>query len=129
MAKYLSRTALWCYRKPKRALLALGLSFLLSLAYGVSHLELQLAWTYLFESTDPVVVEFERARKKFPYPGDIAVLVDRGSQEERERFVRLVADEMAKRPELFHHVCDEGCLFGYRIYQGKFDFGKCYFEG
>ena len=104
VAKYLSRTALWCYRKPKRALLALSLSFLLSLAYGVSHLELQLAWTYLFESTDPVVVEFERARKKFPYPGDIAVLVDRGSQEERERFVQLVSDEMAKRPELFHHV-------------------------
>ena len=102
--KYLSRIALCCYQEPKRALVLLLISFFFSLAYGLSHLELKLAWTYLFRAGDPVVVEFEKAREKFPYPGDIAILVDRGNQEQREEFVQLVADEMSNSPDIFHHV-------------------------
>lgn len=82
----------------------LGLSFLLSVLYGAAQLQLQLAWTYLFRSDDAVVRTFLDARDKFPYPGDIAVLVDRGTAEQRERYMQLVAEEMGKEPEIYHHV-------------------------
>ena len=85
-------------------MLLLAFSFFAAVLYGAGNLKLQLAWTYLFDSDDPVVSRFLEAREEFPYPGDIAVLVDRGTAEEREKFIELVASEMAKEPEVFHHV-------------------------
>ena len=82
----------------------LALSFLAALIYGATNLKLELAWTYLFDSDDPVVSRFLEARDEFPYPGDIAVLVDRGTAEKREKYIELLAAEMAKEPEVFHHV-------------------------
>lgn len=72
--------------------------------YGAQNLQLQLAWTYLFEADDPIVVDFEQAREKFPYPGDIAVLVDQGTAREREKFLDLVAKEMEREPETYYHI-------------------------
>ena len=82
----------------------LALSSLVALIYGAANLKLELAWTYLFDSDDPVVNRFLEAREEFPYPGDIAVLVDRGTAEKREKYIELLASEMAKEPEVFHHV-------------------------
>jgi hopanoid biosynthesis associated RND transporter like protein HpnN len=104
LGTYLSKLSLSCYRKPVLSLFLLSLSFAASVFIGATHLKLQLAWTYLFHSDDPVVTTFLEARDEFPYPGDIAVLVDRGTVEQREQFVDLVAEEMLKEPEVFHHV-------------------------
>lgn len=104
LARYLSSLAGLCYRQPRRALALLALSFVLCTVYGATHLKLQLAWTYLFDADDPVVVEFEESRKRFPFPGDIAVLVDGGTVEQREQFLDLVAQEMAAQPEVYYHV-------------------------
>ena len=104
LGTYLSRLSLSCYRRPLLSLCFLSLSFVASVVYGATHLQLQLAWTYLFDAEDPVVTTFMEARDEFPYPGDIAVLVDRGSEDRREQFVELVAAEMSKEPEVFHHV-------------------------
>ena len=93
-----------CFRRPYVALAVLGMSFFLSLGYGALNLRLELAWTHLFEADDPIVVEFEKARSEFPFPGDIAVLVDQGSRGERERYLDLVAGEMKKEPEVFFHL-------------------------
>lgn len=46
-----------CFRRPYVALLILGISFVMSLLYGVLNLRLELAWTHLFEPDDPVVTD------------------------------------------------------------------------
>lgn len=104
VGRYLVLLCLVCFRRPFLALALLGLSFAGSLAYGALNLRLELAWTHLFEADDPVVTEFEKARSEFPFPGDIAVLVDHGSRAERERYLDSVAAEMAKEPDVFFHV-------------------------
>jgi uncharacterized protein len=104
LGRYLGLLCRGCYQKPLRTLSMLGLSFVLAVAYGSQNLRLELAWTYLFESDDPIVREFEYSRDTFPYPGDIAILVDQGSVAQRERFLDLVAKEMGKEPDVYHHV-------------------------
>lgn len=104
LGKYLAALCGLCFRHAKLSLGLLSLSFVLGSLYGAYNLKLRLAWTYLFEADDPVVVEFERSRELFPYPGDIAVLVDLGSSEQREAYLNLLAEEMAKEPEHYHHV-------------------------
>ena len=61
-------------------------------------------WTYLFEDDDPVVTRVETARKKFPLPGDIAVLVDQGTPELREKFLVTLAEKLAEEPKLFYQI-------------------------
>ena len=99
LGRYLSSLCVGCFQNPKRALGILLFTFLVAVVYGAFNLKLQLAWTYLFEKEDPIVREFERARELFPYPGDIAILVDQGTAEQRERYLDLVAREMKKEPE------------------------------
>ena len=104
LGRYLNGLCQFCFRHPKRSLSLLFLSFLLSVAYSSQNLQLQLGWTYLFDADDPVVLEFESSREKFPFPGDIAVLVDQGTRERRESFLDLVAEEMAKQPDVYYHI-------------------------
>jgi uncharacterized protein len=61
-------------------------------------------WTYLFETDDPVVLDTHDARELFPYPGDIAILVDRGSAEQREAYLNTLATRLSSEPDLFHHI-------------------------
>ena len=104
LSQHLGRLCGFCFHQPKKTLAFLFLSFLAASFYGAEHLKLQLAWTYLFEPDDPVVREFERSRELFPYPGDIAVLVDRGTKPQREAFIEILAAEMAREPEHYFHV-------------------------
>jgi len=104
LSTYLTRLCLATYRRPAKTLVLLFVTFLCAVLYGSQNLRLELAWTYLFEPDDPVVVEFEAAREKFPYPGDIAVLVDQGTAEEREAYLELLAERLAQEPETFHHI-------------------------
>lgn len=93
-----------CFRNPKLCLFLCAVLFAGSVALGFARLELRMDWTYLFEPDDPVVQDFQAAREVFPYPGDIAVLVDRGRTEEREKFLDDLAARLEKEPELFYHV-------------------------
>lgn len=61
-------------------------------------------WTYLFYADEPIVVAGQEARSLFPLPGDIAVLVDKGTQQERERFLELLASRLEAEPETFKHI-------------------------
>lgn len=61
-------------------------------------------WTYLFESDDPVVQAVDHARDLFPIPGDIAVLVDQGTPEQREAFLDKLAERLEQEPEIFYQV-------------------------
>ena len=71
---------------------------------GATQLKIKMDWTYLFEDSDPVVLDFKQARDCFPYPGDIAILVDQGEEEKREEFLELLAGKLTEQPEIFHHV-------------------------
>lgn len=104
VSKVLPRLACACYRRPRITLAVAFLLFAASLFVGATQLKLKMDWTYLFSESDPVVADFEQARASFPYPGDIAVLVDHGEELQREAFLELLAKKLAERPEVFHHV-------------------------
>ena len=104
LARRLVALSRFCFQNPRQALTACGLVFLFSLGLAWGRLELKMDWTYLFEADDPVVTRINDARALFPYPGDIAVLVDRGTPEERQDFLEELASRLAKEPTLFYHV-------------------------
>lgn len=93
-----------CFRNPVGALLLCAVAFVGSVTLGAARLELRMDWTYLFEPDDPVVIDFQEARKIYPYPGDIAVLVDRGLAVDREAFLDKLAERLEAEPDLFYHV-------------------------
>lgn len=93
-----------CFRNPKACLCLCAAFFAGSVVLGFARLELRMDWTYLFEPDDPVVQDFQSAREVFPYPGDIAVLVDRGTAEEREQYLEELASQLEKEPDLFYHI-------------------------
>lgn len=100
----LSGLALACHRHPRRTLAGAALSFLASLLLTAAGLDLRLDWTYLFWEDDPVVLEFQAARAKFPYPGDIVVLVDGEEASVRLEFLERLAQRLKAEPETFHHL-------------------------
>lgn len=104
LARQLVALARYCFQNPRQALTTCGVFFFLSVVTAWIGLELQMDWTYLFEDDDPVVVRINEARDLFPYPGDIAVLVDRGTPEQRIDFLEELADRLAEEPDLFYHV-------------------------
>ena len=77
---------------------------LFSLLIGLTNLKLRMDWTYLFYPDDDIVVAGLLHREKFPLPGDVAVLVDQGTEVERRVLVDRIAQRMLEEPELFHHV-------------------------
>ncbi|MGE0495626.1 MAG: MMPL family transporter [Vulcanimicrobiota bacterium] len=96
--------SLGCYQRP---LLTLGVAALLcawSVALAWVGLDLRMDWTYLFQDDDPVVHRVERHRATFPYPGDIAVLVDQGTAKQRQAYVEELVSKLQKEPALFHSI-------------------------
>lgn len=70
----------------------------------MSQLKLKMDWTYLFEKDDPIVQRVQAARKVFQLPGDIVVLVDQGTIEQREQFLDALGERLANEPETFYNV-------------------------
>lgn len=92
------------FRYPIRTLVVSCLIALASLVLAHQRLQLKMDWTNLFYPDEPIVVAGEHARSLFPMPGDVAVLVDQGSKEEREKFMDLLASKLEAEPETFKHI-------------------------
>jgi hopanoid biosynthesis associated RND transporter like protein HpnN len=111
MARGLVALSLLCFRKPKAALVACVGLLALSLTVAHAGLALRMDWTYLFYPTDKIVQSGQKFRESFPLPGDVAVLVDQGTPEERRVFIDRLAERMLAEPETFHHVLHRFDLF------------------
>jgi hopanoid biosynthesis associated RND transporter like protein HpnN len=69
-----------------------------------ARLQLKMDWTYLFYPDEPIVVAGQHARSLFPLPGDIAVLVDKGTLEDRQEFLDRLAQRLEQEPKTFQHT-------------------------
>lgn len=104
LARAIVAVSLCCYRRPTPCLVVCGALFALSLAVGQAGLQLRMDWTYLFYPDDEIVVSGQEHRELFPLPGDIAVLIDQGTEEQRRILIDRIAEQMAREPDLFFHV-------------------------
>lgn len=104
MARGLVALSLLCFSRPRAALIACIGLLVFSLAVAHAGLELRMDWTYLFYPTDKIVQSGQKFRESFPLPGDVAVLVDQGTPEERRVFIDRLAERMLAEPKTFHHV-------------------------
>jgi hopanoid biosynthesis associated RND transporter like protein HpnN len=96
--------ALIAHQHPRKTLSLCGLLLAISVALGYRSLELRMDWTYLFYPDDQIVVSGQAFRESFPLPGDVAVLVDRGTPEQRRAYLDRLAQRMKAEPMIFHHV-------------------------
>ncbi|MFA5504793.1 MAG: MMPL family transporter [Vulcanimicrobiota bacterium] len=92
------------FKHPRSSLFFCLLLFLGGVYLSSTRLTLEMDWTYLFEDNDPVVQSVDRARDLFPLPGDIAVLVDQGTPEQRENFLDKLGERLEQEPEIFYQV-------------------------
>jgi len=104
LARILTTLSGFCFRNPRVSLLACLVFFVGGLYLAATRLTLEMDWTYLFEDDDPVVLAVDHARELFPLPGDIAVLVDQGTPQQREAFLNDLGERLAQEPELFYQV-------------------------
>ena len=104
VARLLVSLSLLCFRMPRAALLACTGLLAVSLAAANAGLELRMDWTYLFYPSDKIVRSGLAFRESFPLPGDVAVLVDHGTPEQRRVFVDRLAERLSAEPETFHHI-------------------------
>lgn len=104
VARLLSGLSVACFRFPKLSLLVCILLALGGLGLSAAKLELQMDWTYLFDADDPVVKQVDHARDIFPLSGDIAILVDQGTQAERESTIATLGKRLEAEPNLFYQV-------------------------
>ncbi len=104
IARTLKKLAGLCFEKPGWAMTLATLLMILSIATAWHSLDLKMEWTYLFEEDDPVVVKFLHARDLFPYPGDIVVLVDGKSAQDRKIYLDILAQRLEAEPEHFFHI-------------------------
>lgn len=92
------------FRNPIRILVVCGVLCAACLWITSARLQLRMDWTYLFYPDEPIVVAGQEARSLFPLPGDIAVLVDQGTLEERQKFIDRLAARLENEPEMFKHI-------------------------
>lgn len=104
MSKALAWLALSAYKSPRATLAACVFLLMVSLVGGYTGLKLRMDWTYLFYPDDEIVLSGLSIRRSFPLPGDVAVLVDQGTPEQRRVFLDRLAERMSAEPEIFHHV-------------------------
>ena len=104
LARILTTLSGFCFRNPRVSLLACLVFFVGGLYLAATRLTLEMDWTFLFEDDDPVVLAVDHARELFPLPGDIAVLVDQGTPQQREAFLNDLGERLAQEPELFYQV-------------------------
>jgi hopanoid biosynthesis associated RND transporter like protein HpnN len=95
---------MYSFRNPIRTLLVCCALAALSLGVANQRLQLRMDWTYLFYPDEPIVVAGQHARSLFPLPGDVAVLVDKGTLEDRQEFLGLLAQRLSQEPETFKHT-------------------------
>lgn len=104
LARILTGLSGHCFRHPRSSLALCLVFFVLGIWLAATRLTLEMDWTYLFEDDDPVVKAVEDSRDLFPVPGDIAVLVDQGTPEQRELFLEELAQQLNEEPDTFYHV-------------------------
>ena len=104
LGRILVAISMFSFRNPIRMLTVCGLICAACLWITASGLRLRMDWTYLFYPDEPIVVAGQEARGLFPLPGDIAVLVDQGSLEERQKFLDRLAARLESEPETFKHI-------------------------
>ena len=92
------------FRNPIRTLVLCFAMAAVCMGYAHKNLQLRMDWTYLFYPDEPIVVAGQHARELFPLPGDIAVLVDKGTLQERQKFLDLLASRLAQEPKTFKHI-------------------------
>ena len=92
------------FRYPLKTLFVCLSLCAISLWLASARLQLKMDWTYLFYPDEPIVVAGQHARSLFPLPGDVVVLVDKGTLEERVKFLDLLASRLEKEPETFRHL-------------------------
>lgn len=104
LGRRLAALSLACFRRPRLTLVVCLVILGAAVALSTARLQLRMDWTYLFYPDEPIVVAGQHARSLFPLPGDIAVLVDKGTEEERERFLDRLAARLEAEPETFKHI-------------------------
>jgi hopanoid biosynthesis associated RND transporter like protein HpnN len=93
-----------CFKHPRSSLAICLIFFVAGIFLAATRLTLEMDWTFLFERDDPVVEAVEHGRELFPIPGDIAVLVDQGTPQQREEFLEKLAQRLAQEPKVFYQV-------------------------
>jgi hopanoid biosynthesis associated RND transporter like protein HpnN len=104
LGRFLTGISMLSFRNPFLTLLLSGLLCAFSVWLASARLELRMDWTYLFYPDEPIVVAGQHARSLFPLPGDIAVLVDQGTLEDRKEFLDRLASRMEEEPDTFKHI-------------------------
>ncbi len=104
LGRALAAISLGAFRRPRQVLAVCATFCVMSLVLAYARLELQMDWTYLFYPNDEVVRVGQPARDLFPIPGDIVVLVDHGTEQERATFIDRLAARIQAEPETFHHL-------------------------
>lgn len=104
VARLLTAISLICFRRPILSSAFCWTLCALSLALGHAQLKLKMDWTQLFYPDDKIVLRGLLSREKFTLPGDIVVLVDKGTAAERRAFIDLLASRLQAEPALFHHL-------------------------
>ncbi len=90
------------FQRPIATLVVCVMAAAISLGLAATRLELKMDWTALFDEDDPIVLAGAEARSHFPLTGDVAVLVDQGTPEERIAFLNRLGERLASEPEMFH---------------------------
>ena len=98
LARALTGLSRHCYRFPKSSLGICFTLFVAGLVLAGMRLQLKMDWTYLFEENDAVVQKVQDARALFPLSGDIAVLVDQGTPQQREKFIADLGARLEAEP-------------------------------
>ncbi len=91
LGRILTRISMTSFRYPLKTLFVCLSLCAISLWLASARLQLKMDWTYLFYPDEPIVVAGQHARSLFPLPGDVVVLVDKGTLEERVKFLDLLA--------------------------------------
>lgn len=102
--RLLVRLALLGFRHPWPILVSALALFAVCVQLTASRLTLKMDWTYLFQADDPIVLRVAEHRKEFPLPGDVVVLVDRGTPAERRAYLTQLAHRLEREPKLFQHI-------------------------
>lgn len=104
LARLLIAISGFSFRNPVGTLLFSAALCVASLFYAKDNLELKMDWTYLFYPDEPIVQAGNYARSLFPLPGDVVVLVDKGTLEDRKEFINRLAARMKEEPDTFKHL-------------------------
>lgn len=104
LSRFLTGISRTGFRYPFQTLIVCFGLVAVALWMSTTRLQLKMDWTYLFYPDEPIVIAGQHARSLFPLPGDIVVLVDKGTHEERVRFLDRLAERLQQEPDTFRHL-------------------------